>query len=206
MLDLTATDGNNLQKVLSDEEYERVQNFFAKHQPNAPFEVLQKQHPLILTSSLYELFLPCHKKNGVEVKIVEEAYRQKKETKGLETIAFQAGLFNQIPFEEQARELVKTIDSLEKFKRSMVEMIELYKEQDIEKLYNITTKEDSTITTNIDILLFKRNRNWVQQFPGIANANATLFAVGAAHLGGEQGVINLLKQQGYTLRPVVNKH
>ncbi|MDB5191357.1 MAG: TraB/GumN family protein, partial [Segetibacter sp.] len=83
MLELSPTSERSLKDVLPSDEYERVKDFFNNYQPNVPFEVLEKQHPLILTSYLYELFLPCEKKNSVELKIVEEAYRQKKETKGL---------------------------------------------------------------------------------------------------------------------------
>ena len=34
-------------------------------------------------------------------------------------------------------------------------------------------------------------------------AKPTFFAVGAGHLGGEKGVLNLLKKQGYTVKAVL---
>jgi uncharacterized protein len=202
MLDLFKDSDKSLEKVLN--EYSRVKAFFEKHQPNLPFGTLAKQPPLMLSASLYELLLPCEQKNGVEMKIIDEAYNQKKETKGLETVAFQASIFDTIPYEEQARELLKSIDSLQKTKQQMDEMLKIYKQQDVEKLYTMSMEEDSSISTHADLMVYKRNNNWVEQFPTIATKNSTLFAVGAAHLGGEKGVLKLLRAKGYSVRAIKN--
>ena len=194
----------NLDEVLPEAEYLRVKDFFEKHQPAVPFSIIEKQHPLMISSSLYEMFLTCEKKNGVELMIVNEAYAQKKEIKGLETVAFQLSIFNKIPYDEQANELVKTIDSIDKHKALLGEMLQVYKEQDIQKLYTITTTEEAGTSAYLEILLDNRNENWVKQFDTLAKDESILFAVGAAHLGGEKGVINLLKKKGYTLRPLMN--
>ena len=194
----------NLDEVLPEAEYLRVKDFFEKHQPAVPFSIIEKQHPLMISSSLYEMFLTCEKKNGVELMIVNEAYAQKKEVKGLETVAFQLSIFNKIPYDEQANELVKTIDSIDKHKALLGEMLQVYKEQDIQKLYTITTTEEAGTSAYLEILLDNRNENWVKQFDTLAKDESILFAVGAAHLGGEKGVINLLKKKGYTLRPLMN--
>jgi uncharacterized protein YbaP (TraB family) len=53
-------------------------------------------------------------------------------------------------------------------------------------------------------LLYDRNKRWADQFEVISKQKSTLYAVGAGHLGGEQGVINLLKQKGYTVRAIEN--
>ena len=194
----------NLDEVLPEAEYLRVKDFFEKHQPAVPFSIIEKQHPLMISSSLYEMFLTCEKKNGVEMMIINEAYAQKKEVKGLETVAFQLSIFNKIPYDEQANELVKTIDSIDKHKALLGEMLQVYKEQDIQKLYTITTTEEAGTSAYLEILLDNRNENWVKQFDTLAKDESILFAVGAAHLGGEKGVINLLKKKGYTLRPLMN--
>ena len=194
----------NLDEVLPEAEYLRVKEFFEKHQPAVPFSIIEKQHPLMISSSLYEMFLTCEKKNGVELMIVNEAYAQKKEIKGLETVAFQLSIFNKIPYDEQANELVKTIDSIDKHKALLGEMLQVYKEQDIQKLYTITTTKEAGTSAYLEILLDNRNENWVKQFDTLAKDESILFAVGAAHLGGEKGVINLLKKKGYTLRPLMN--
>jgi uncharacterized protein YbaP (TraB family) len=83
-------------------------------------------------------------------------------------------------------------------------MIDVYKGQDIDRLYELSVKERSSTAQYMDLLLYNRNANWVSQFPAIAKNASTLFAVGAGHLGGSKGVINLLRQRGYQVRPIIN--
>lgn len=204
ILDIRSKTGKTLRSALSVEDYNIVRGFFEKYQHDVPFDALETQPPLMISSALFELLLPCEQKNGVEMKLVDEAYKQKKLTKGLETIAFQASIFDSIPYEDQARDLVKSIDSLESNRKAMNEMITAYKEQDIEQLYKLSVSEEKSTSRYIDLLLFKRNSNWVAQFPGIAKDSSTLFAVGAGHLGGEKGVLQLLKNEGYSVQPLAN--
>lgn len=204
MMDFSMKNDQQLSDLLDEEEYEKVKMFFEKYQPNLPFSMLERQHPLMLSSSLYELFLPCEKKNGIELRIVDEAYRLKKETKGLETLAFQSSIFDSIPYGQQAKELVKTIDSIGKFRQSMDEMLAVYKSQDLNKLQELTMHDDSGVSAHIDLLLYNRNRNWVNQFDTIAHTTPTLFAIGAGHLGGDQGILDLLIKKGYSVRAIEN--
>lgn len=51
-------------------------------------------------------------------------------------------------------------------------------------------------------LIDDRNKKWAKQLPAIMKEAPTFIAVGALHLPGENGILNLLKQQGYTVDPV----
>jgi uncharacterized protein YbaP (TraB family) len=55
------------------------------------------------------------------------------------------------------------------------------------------------------ILLYNRNRNWVQKLKTIMSEKSVTIAVGAGHLAGEKGVIKLLRKEGYTVKPVKYK-
>jgi uncharacterized protein YbaP (TraB family) len=204
MIDLAMKEDKQLSDYLEQEEYMRVKNFFERNQPRLPFSLLERQHPLMLSSSIYEMFLPCEMKNGIELRIVQEASRLKKETMGLETLAFQISIFDSIQYDQQAKELVKTIDSIGKLKQNMEEMMAVYKSQDVERLHELTMQDESGVSNHLDLLLYNRNHNWVNQFAAIASLSPTLFAVGAGHLGGEQGVLDLLRKKGYRTRAVVN--
>jgi len=197
------TEGLTLHYVLTDEEYDRIRSFFSKAQPTVPFEALEQQPPLLISSTLYEFLLDCDRTNGIELLLVDEAYKQKKKTFGLETVAFQKSIFKKIPYEVQARELLKTVDSIGSYKKALDEMIVAYKEQDIDRLYKLSTQEDATAAYS-DLLVDDRNEKWVHQFDSIATKQPTLFAVGAGHLGGDRGVINLLRSKGYSVRAIEN--
>lgn len=193
-----------LAHILSAADYDKLKMFFEEHGSNMPFEILEKQPPLLIASALYELLLPCEQKYSVELKIIEEAYKAKKEIKGLETFQFQSSILESIPYEAQAADLVSMIDDLEKYRKQLAAMIAVYKAQDIDELYELSVDEESATAAYMDMLLYKRNSNWVAQVPSIAENGSTLFAVGAGHLGGKKGVISLLRQQGYVVRPLVN--
>jgi uncharacterized protein YbaP (TraB family) len=123
---------------------------------------------------------------------------------GLESVQFQATLFDSIPYETQAKDLLNYIDSIDNYKKSTAEMVAVYKSQDLDKLDSLVRKSDPSMNSYMDLLLYGRNRKWVQQMPNIMMEGTLLFAVGAGHLPGEQGVINLLRQKGFTVKPVAN--
>jgi uncharacterized protein len=57
-----------------------------------------------------------------------------------------------------------------------------------------------------DVLLTNRNRNWVVKLNTLLKDKALVIAVGAGHLPGDKGLINLLRKEGYTLTPVENSN
>ena len=52
------------------------------------------------------------------------------------------------------------------------------------------------------MLLSDRNRAWMEQMPKMFADASTLVVVGAAHLVGDEGLLSLLRQTGYTIDPV----
>ena len=80
------------------------------------------------------------------------------------------------------------------------QLIAMYKDQDIYGLYDMM-KTDESIGDHEDVLLNKRNINWIPQMKTAMMEQRTFFAVGAGHLGGEEGVINLLREAGYEVNP-----
>jgi uncharacterized protein len=58
----------------------------------------------------------------------------------------------------------------------------------------------------MDLLLYGRNRKWVSKMKELLPDKSLLFAVGAGHLPGEQGLINLLRRNGYTVSAVTHVH
>lgn len=141
----------------------------------------------------------------MELVILDESNKRKLEVKGLETMAFQAGLFDSIPYEEQAKELVTAIDSADVQKSSVDSLLKTYRSQDLKGIEQLTTGAEGLEGKYLDLLLYKRNRNWASQFDTIAKKNSVLIAVGAGHLPGKQGLLELLKKKGYKLTPIKNE-
>jgi uncharacterized protein YbaP (TraB family) len=139
---------------------------------------------------------------------MSEAKKNDKKIKGLETMAYQAGVLDSIPYKLQAEQLVSYIDNISKNKdedKELNEMMTAYLGQDLQKLEELMKKTDMGIGNFTEVLLYNRNRNWVAKLKDLLPEKTLLVAVGAGHLPGEQGVINLLRKAGYTVTPIENK-
>jgi len=76
--------------------------------------------------------------------------------------------------------------------------------QDLEGIDRLSQKDETGINGYMDLLLYDRNRKWARELDGLLGQKSLLIAVGAAHLPGVNGVIELLRKEGYTLEPVNN--
>jgi uncharacterized protein YbaP (TraB family) len=81
-------------------------------------------------------------------------------------------------------------------------MIAVYQQRNIDSLFRymqLSGMSDDFET----VLLDKRNQNWIPIMEAAIRKGAAFFAVGAGHLGGQEGVIHLLRTKGYQLKPVM---
>ena len=84
-------------------------------------------------------------------------------------------------------------------------MATAYLAQDLTKLEALINKEEFGVGNFTDLLLYNRNKNWVVTMEKIFSSHSVVIAVGAGHLPGQQGIINLLRKAGYTVEPMENK-
>lgn len=196
-------DGKKLKDLYNEADYEKIKGWFEKH-GQLPFSLIENFKPLLLSSMVGEEAMACPQKDGMELRIMELANKRKLEIKGLETMGFQAGIMDSIPYDEQAKELLESIDSAGSQKKMMQQLVAEYKGQNLDSIEALTKSEEGGVSKYLDLMLYSRNRNWADQFGDIAKGKSTLFAVGAGHLPGEEGVLNLLRKKGYTLTAMKN--
>lgn len=196
--------GKSLSDLLSKEDYELVKAHFDKQ--GLPIFLFERMKPMFLT-----VLADADMSGGLggdgdmvsyEMKIMDIAEQQKKKMGGLETAEYQMSMFDSIPYEEQAQMLVESIKSSGTGDGGQFDdMVKLYKNQDIVGMGSMMG-EDESIGGHEDLLLNQRNRNWIPIMGEMMLAQPTFFAVGAGHLGGEKGVVSLLRQAGYKVEPV----
>jgi uncharacterized protein len=196
-----------LQDLLSKEDYEKVKAYFESKGSILPFSMLETYKPILALSTLEESSMECETTAMMEQVIMQEAKENDKKVKGLETMSYQASILDSIPYKLQAEQLVSYIDDAGKKKEDteLDEMMKAYKSQDLEKLEALMMKSDIGMGNFTDVLLYNRNRNWVAKLKDLMPQKSLLVAVGAGHLPGEKGVINLLRKAGYTVTPMENK-
>lgn len=196
--------GKKLQELYNAEEYRKVSSFF-KDSLHMPVAFLERTKPYFLVAMLYPKMMPCKTVSGVEEELVRLAKKATKPVYGLETMQFQAAVFDSIPYEAQAKELLKSIDSMSAYSKYFDTMVQVYKKQQLTEIENMFSKSEFGMAEHQDILLDKRNKNWVTQLIPVMEKKAVFVAVGAGHLVGKNGLIALLRKEGYTLRPLLNK-
>ena len=197
-----------LADLLTKQEYQKVKDYFEAKGSMIPFSVLETYKPMLAASMLAESNTNCPKSAAMEEVIIKEAKLNSKKIKGLETMSYQMSIFDSIPYQLQAKQLLKYVEDGEKGKDDSKEydvLVQAYRDQDLQKLEEITKLTNIGMQNFTDILLYNRNRNWVEKLKYILPEKSVLVAVGAGHLPGENGLINLLRKAGYTVKPVGNK-
>ena len=193
--------GQTLQSCMSKEEYTAVSDYYT-NELKMPFARMGTMKPLVLTSLLYPKMLDCPV-GSYEMSLVEVAKARNMEVVGLETPADQLGLFDKIPCEKQAQILYDMVTNRAQTRQQLVDLLALYQAQDVEGLLKMSMDSKFGMKEYEDQLLTDRNKRWIPLMAQQAASKPTFFAVGAAHLGGPSGVLALLRQQGYQVKPVL---
>jgi len=196
-----------LQDLLSEEDYQKVKKYFETNESMLPFSMLETYKPMLAASTLQQGGMACESTAMMEQVIMQEAKQYNKSIKGLESMGYQASVLDNIPYKLQADQLVSYIDNANKGDgedKELTEMMNAYRNQDLQKLEEMLMKSDPSISNYTDILLYNRNENWVLKLKELLPEKSMLIAVGAGHLPGKKGCINLLRQAGYKVTPVKN--
>ena len=145
--------------------------------------------------------------------LMDKAVQQRAKEMGRQTVALES-------IEEQMDMLLSYSASLTKQAKNLVEacknpdlakaqltqslaLIKAYKSQDLAEMHSIITDPDFVGAGTMDALrVVERNRNWIEKLVKMIPEHACLVYVGAAHLPGDQGLLQLLRNEGYTVEPM----
>jgi uncharacterized protein YbaP (TraB family) len=201
---ITMEGGKTLKDLISDEDYKLVKEHFDGL--GLPLMFLEKMKPLFLATFASGDVEPGALQSGelksYEMEFMEMAQKGKKEMDGLETIEFQLSMFDSIPYEAQAEMLVDAIKGAGAGDDQFKQMVDLYKKQALPELYQMIEGDTEGVGEFEDLLLVGRNKNWIPLMEGMMKTKPTFFAVGAGHLGGNNGVVALLRKKGYTVTAI----
>ncbi|MNU81487.1 TraB family protein [compost metagenome] len=137
----------------------------------------------------------------VDMEIESKAQRNKIPVSGLETIEYQLSIFDKMPSSEMAEMIMDLIRNPNEAEETFQKLVQSYHKQDLESLAKLILESDQ-LGSSADELLDKRNQNWIPKMEALMKTKSCFFAVGAGHLGGPNGVIQLLRQKGYEVTPV----
>lgn len=211
-------EGTTLQKMLSEEEMQRL-NAFCKEIMGMDFTnpivgsqlgqltpgALQQQLTVMLYLSKTPNFNPS---DAIDSYMQTKAQEKGIQVTGFETMDLQIqALFKSQTLERQKQLLMCMVDNKDMMVDQTDRLLKAYFQQDLEEIGRIVDEKrnddcDSTEEEE-EVLIYGRNANWLAQMPQMMSERNTLFVVGAAHLIGEKGVLQLLRKAGYVVEPVI---
>ncbi|MFY7667619.1 MAG: TraB/GumN family protein [Crocinitomicaceae bacterium] len=171
---------------------------FLLMKPNQFDENFGQAKPFLLLQFILKTSLPEDIKS-YELVLEETAKKNNQELLGFETVDFQLSLFDQMTLDEQVRMVMESLRDEKNAKNKFEEMQQVYLEQDLDQLYKMTKDESTTLNRSF---LEDRNIDWIPKIEEITKNKIVFIAVGAAHLAGPEGVIELLINKGFQVLPV----
>jgi uncharacterized protein YbaP (TraB family) len=194
----------SLQTLLTKKEYTFVDQYF-KDSLNISLFLFNKMYPIFTSQMIALKDLGNEKEEALDLYFFTEAKKQQKIIVGLEKMEDQINTFKSIPYELQAKELLRAVQDIYNGNALQIdELMEWYIKGDLNKLLELTSENESSSNEMNEIIntvfLIDRNHKMADRSEKYIKKGPTFIAVGAAHLPGEEGIIENLRSKGYTVK------
>ncbi|WP_018477052.1 TraB/GumN family protein [Pontibacter roseus] len=200
---------NKLSALLSQEDYALVSKE-VKQAFGFDLSMADQMKPmtvlLMLSMAEYQKLevLKQYKGQPLDVYFANQNHKNGKKVTTLETMEQQFDLlYNHHPVEKQAEQLVKYVQQKDKAAQVSERLTQLYLAKDLTGMWALSEEYNKlTGAEDMAYMLDDRNKDWMTKLPSIMKEQSTFVAVGALHLPGENGLIQLLQKAGYTVKPL----
>ena len=193
----------SLPSLFSTEEAAKVNEWLGKKM-GASLEMLSVMKPMTImvtvqNKEMMEVIPEIATMTTIDKHMQTLGQRKGKTIGELETADYQMELLYGNSLEEQADALLEMIDHGDS-KGLLQQLTNAYKSQNLDTLWKVF--QEQMTGYEYDAIVKVRNLNWEKQMKELLPKQSTLFVVGAGHLPGESGMINLLREAGYKIKPV----
>lgn len=190
----------SLDKLIDAEHYAELDSLL-KSSVGVGVAAFNKMKPFMVSSQLLMSFIG-EQPASFELTFLKMAAISGQEILGLESVKDQLDMFDEIPYQDQADDIVEMLEDPDATADMFDELVETYKKEDIDAMYEMMHSYFKGDADAMDLMLHQRNQNWIPRIKELASEKGTFIGVGAGHLGGEQGLVALLKAEGYTVTPI----
>ena len=197
------TDGRNLRELAGEKLYQQSVRALAKHQIGEEHARMMKPWAVFTVLSMPE----SSSGQFMDAVIYQRAQQAGKKLVGLESMAEQIAVFDQMGIQDQLRLLEDTLKNAGGMEKMLEDIIALYLRADLEGIernngeYMGFTDAELAARVN-ERLLYKRNTMMYERMQPLLKQGGVFVAVGTLHLVGEQGLLRKLHDAGYTLQMV----
>ncbi len=197
------SDGRTLEQLAGPELYRKTVTLLGEY--GLPELALRHMKPW---AAAVTLSIPKPKTGVVlDQQLHNQARQQGKTVFGLETAAEQVGYFDRLTMEEQVGLLRDSVEMYDELPELFSELIDAYLARDLDALVRLSEKQlarddSGTAERLMAGLVDERNKIMAERMAPLLVDGNVFVAIGALHLPGENGVLSLLEQRGYELRPL----
>jgi len=199
-LGLMDTSGKTLKDYFTPEQYTILKNYL-KDSAGLDISLFEQMKPIALQSIIGTTGLNCDNPISYEDSIMKTGLKDNKEITGLEEPAEQINVLESIPVDTVVKQLLDDIKNNNTNDSEYWKLISAYKRQDLPALYELISSSKE-LGDDMGVFLNDRNKKWIPRIAGKMQQSSIFFAVGAGHLWGKDGVINLLRKDGYKVEPM----
>ncbi|WFU08528.1 TraB/GumN family protein [Rhizobium sp. CB3090] len=202
------TDGSTISQHLSPEENAKLEA--GLKQRGVPLAAVAHMQPWLISSSFEMTSCEVRRKAAgmkfLDQKLASDSAASGRQVKGLETLAEQAKAMSDLPVKLHLKSLIQTLELGDKINDVNETMTDLYLAGNIGAMIPMlktiepdeTLSDEDTATFEQRIILDRNKVMAERAAPILAKGNAFI-AVGALHLVGDQGLVELLRKQGFTV-------
>ena len=195
-------EGETLSHVAGDELYAAVTELTPRH--GIPDELVDFMRPWAVYMTLS--VPPSRGRLPMDMALMLEAEKDGKPVIGLESVAEQTAVLGDLPLADQLKLLEQTVCHYETLQAETASMVETYVARDLAGLMAQSMRHrvgDERIDEAVfEALIWRRNRHMFERLQPLLGKRSTFVAVGALHLPGERGLLNLLEKAGYGVERV----
>lgn len=196
------SDGRSLSQVLSADTYQQLRQY-AKTQgvDLAPLNQFKPDF-VLLTLMQVALQKAGMAGEGVDMHFLKQAVADNKPMLFLETVEQQLGMLLNISAENEDAFVTQNLQQLSELEVELTKIIAAWRSGDTDTMAELAMAFTDTPEGKLfyDALLVQRNKNWLPQLEKmLATPEVELVLVGALHLAGEANVLQLLREQGYSI-------
>ncbi|HMU32268.1 MAG TPA: TraB/GumN family protein [Pyrinomonadaceae bacterium] len=199
----TLPDGKSVKDSMKPEQYAKIDTMF-KSYLGISYDLVQTMKPSLVSAMLFRSpkVVGCQGATAYDTFLADAATAAKMPISGLETVEDELAAVDSQPLDKQIEDLVKVADDPEKTFNSFKELYSAYIKQDSKGLYKTTIVDGEMDKAMKTKLLTDRNAVWLPLIEQNISSRPTFIGMGAAHLGGDDGVLHLLKKKGYKITPI----
>ena len=211
---MAAPPDSTLDKLYTPEEYAIIENVFNKYMADmgVTLSMMNGLKPMGISMQLQAAQALKESKEDephgitsfIDMAVQMRANDMGRPSAGLEGVDEQIDLLFNTPLHDQARSLLETCKNDDLFEEMTDYIIEAYMKQDLDAIGEIFADPEvgGYDSESLELLIYKRNRNWAEKLVTMMPERACLVCVGAGHLPGDQGLLQLLRERGYTVEPM----